>query len=163
MSGAAGPPTAIVHPQRGNRTGQCFKRRTIELNLCVRRDWYFQNCFLKPSQPRSTPLQQPAKFQLREQALCGLAGQVVRTLRLIRRPSSCNPCRLRQRSRTRPSLPRRLRAPSSQPLRCSVAPAGKNSLADRHAPASRQGALARRSEQVSSRPDLERESTCTPT
>jgi hypothetical protein len=28
MSGAAGPPTAIVHPQRGNRTGQCFKRRT---------------------------------------------------------------------------------------------------------------------------------------
>jgi hypothetical protein len=65
MSGAAGPPTAIVHPQRGNRTGQCFKRRTIELNLCVkiyaskfmrqnlcvnlcvRRDWYFQNCFSK--------------------------------------------------------------------------------------------------------------------
>jgi hypothetical protein len=36
MSGAAGPPTAIVHPQRGNRTGQCFKRRTIELNLCVK-------------------------------------------------------------------------------------------------------------------------------
>jgi hypothetical protein len=36
MSGAAGPPTAIVHPQRGNRTGQCSKRRTIELNLCVK-------------------------------------------------------------------------------------------------------------------------------
>jgi hypothetical protein len=36
MSGAAGPPTAIVHPQRGNRTGQYSKRRTIELNLCVK-------------------------------------------------------------------------------------------------------------------------------
>jgi hypothetical protein len=33
-----------------------------------------------PPQPRPTPLQAPAKFHLREQALYGLAGQVVRTL-----------------------------------------------------------------------------------
>jgi hypothetical protein len=34
----------------------------------------------QPPQPGPTPLQTPAKFHLREQALCGLAGQVVRTL-----------------------------------------------------------------------------------
>jgi hypothetical protein len=33
-----------------------------------------------PLQPRPTPMQAPAKFHLREQALYGLAGQVVRTL-----------------------------------------------------------------------------------
>jgi hypothetical protein len=34
----------------------------------------------QPPQPRSTQLQPPSKFHLREQALYGLAGQVVRTL-----------------------------------------------------------------------------------